>query len=658
MNVRLFLFRASLIFFSFRSLIAQPVSSPDERQVTDPKSIMSNANPAARVIPIDDLYFTRDIRDASWSPDGEQVVFTTDITGRLNLWKVSATGGWPIQLTQSDDRQVCAAWSPDGKWVAFQQDSGGNELWDVYGVPADGGEVVNLTRTPNIREENPLWSPDGKTIAVAYKPKQSSSYDLALIDWKTRQINKITHEAKPNYSWSAVAWSPDGKTLYANRMKPDFTDSDVYSININSGQVTSLTPHQGDTFYAASSLSPDGKRLLITSTEKGGYQNVVLLDITKRKLRWATDSKWEATSGGFSPDGNSFTYAINADGRQDVYVANSSRLRAQKIPLPEGINGFWGSFHFPRPSSFSPNGNLLLLSHESSAEPADYWVYDFRRRRIKQLTYSTVASLKSAALPPSQIVHYKTYDSKIISALMWVPLNLKRDSSNPALVLPHGGPTDQTWDKWNPDISALVSRGYVCIAPNVRGSTGYGMEFQKANYQDLGGGDLQDEVYAAKFLEATGYVNPEKIGITGGSYGGFMTLMAIGKTPDIWAAAVELFGIIDWYTMLKHEDPELQEYEKSLLGDPEKDRKVYEAASPINYIHNVKAPLLVLQGDNDPRVPKEESQQVVDLLKKDGKMVDVHYYPNEGHGFLKRENQIDSLRRMIDWFEKYLKGQP
>src|SRR5262245_33740774 len=134
MNVRLFLFRTSLMFFSLGSLIAQPVSSPDERQVTDPKSIISNANPDARVIPIDDLYFTRDIRHASWSPDGEQVIFTTNITGQFNLWKVSAKGGWPIQLTQSEDRQVCPAWSPDGKWILFQQDSEGNELWDVYAV--------------------------------------------------------------------------------------------------------------------------------------------------------------------------------------------------------------------------------------------------------------------------------------------------------------------------------------------------------------------------------------------------------------------------------------------------------------------------------------------------------------------------------------------
>ena len=182
------------------------------------------------------------------------------------------------------------------------------------------------------------------------------------------------------------------------------------------------------------------------------------------------------------------------------------------------------------------------------------------------------------------------------------------------------------------------------------------MDFQKANVKDLGGGDLQDEVYGAKFLEATGYVDPKKIGITGGSYGGYMTLMAIGKTPDVWAAAVEEYGIINWLTMLQHEDPFLQQYEKSLLGDPEKDRAIYDADSPLTYIKNAKAPLLVLQGDNDIRVPKEEAEQVVKTLQEAGKTVDAHYYSNEGHGFAKRENQIDAIRRTIDWFDRYLKG--
>ena len=294
--------------------------------------------------------------------------------------------------------------------------------------------------------------------------------------------------------------------------------------------------------------------------------------------------------------------------------------------------------------------------HGGSTRPGDIWVYDLAAHSARQLTYSAVASLEAIPLLSAQIVHYKTFDGKIISALLWMPFNLKRDSTNAAIVLPHGGPTGQMVDYWNPEVAALVSRGYICIAPNVRGSAGYGIEFQKANHQDLGGGDLQDEVYATKFLVATGYVNPKKIGIAGGSYGGYMTLMAVGKTPDVWAAGVEEYGIINWFTMLQHEDALLQEYEKSLLGDPQKGRKIYEADSPITYIHAVKAPLLGLQGDNDPRVPKEEAQQVVDSLKKDGKIVDVHYYSNEGHGFEKREDRSDAIRRMLEWFDKYLRS--
>ena len=258
---------------------------------------------------------------------------------------------------------------------------------------------------------------------------------------------------------------------------------------------------------------------------------------------------------------------------------------AQKSNSPPGLISYAGS-----PSSFSPKGERLLVDHQSSTQPGDLWVYDISKQAPQQLTISAVASLASAKIPPSVLVHYKSFDGKIISAFAWIPYNLKRDGSNPAIVLPHGGPTGQTTDYFSRTTIALVSRGYICIAPNVRGSTGYGMDFQKANNKDLGGGDLQDEVYAVKFLEASGYADPKKIGITGGSYGGFMTLMAIGKTPDIWAAAVEEYGIINWLTMMKNEDPFLQEYEKSILGDPEKDRAIYEADSPLAYIRNTQSP--------------------------------------------------------------------
>lgn len=626
-------------------------SGPNDRAVTDPKSIVAGSKPAARPVPIDDLYYTRMVAGASWSPDGKEVVFTTNMSGRLNLWKVSAGGGWPIQLTQSEDQQYGAVWSPDGKWIVFQQDSGGNELWDIYAVPSQGGEVVNLTNTPDIREESPLWSSDGMTLAVNYKPKEATAYDIALLDWTTHKIRKLTNEETKNNSWSSVAWSRDGKTLYANRTEVSFTDSNVYAIDVASGKTENLTPHQGDVLYTASSLSPDGKTLLLTSNQKGGFQNVALLDVASKKLSWATDTQWEASSGDISPDGKWFTYIINADGQTEAYIADFQTMRAERIPVPDGLNFFAAS-----PTSFSPQGDGLMISHESSVQPADYLIYDLPTHKSRQLTYSAIASLASTPMPAAKIVHYKSFDGQTISALLWVPFNLKRDGTNPALLLPHGGPTGQWVEYWSPRVAALVSRGYICIAPNVRGSTGYGMAFQKANNRDLGGGDLQDEIYATKFLEATGYVNPEKIGITGGSYGGFMTLMAIGKAPDIWTAAVEEYGIISWLTMVQSSDPLLQEYVKALLGDPAKDSVVYENTSPLKYIHKVRAPLLVLQGENDPRVPKEEAEQVVNLLKTDGKTVDVHYYAAEGHGFSKRENQIDAIRRTLAWFDKYLKA--
>src|SRR5260370_1888719 len=384
------------LLFSCVSAIAQ-TSGPDTRQISDPRAITSASNPHARPIPIDDLYFTRSVSNASWSPDGKEIVFTTDISGRSNLWKVNANGGWPIQLAESDERQYGEPCSPDGKWIVFQQDTAGNELWDVFAIPSEGGEVINLTNTPEIREEGPRWSPDGKTIALNTKPKDGTVYDITLMDWATRKMTPLTHESTPDHVWQSAAWSPDGKTLYANRVNESFTDADIYAINVASGKATDLTAHQGQVLYIASSLSRDGKTILVTSNEKGGYQNVALLDIAGKKLAWVTDTKWEATSGDFSPDGKWLTYTINADCRLDPYVAGVATMRSEKIPVAGGVDGFAAY-----PSSFSPSGGRLLLSHD------------------------------------------------------------------------------------------------------VRGTTRYGMEFQKANCKDVGGGDLEDEVYEARFLEATG----------------------------------------------------------------------------------------------------------------------------------------------------------
>ncbi len=443
--------------------------------------------------------------------------------------------------------------------------------------PPPGGTPQALTQTDQITETNPHFSPDGKLLAFQHKEKQGSSVNLALMDWNTHQVRLLTHEKDPKRSWEIVAWSPDGKTLYANRGDLH-EDTSAWSVDVATGAARELTPHTGNMLIGASSLSPDGKTLLIGSNEKGGYGNVALLDLATLQKKWITDTQWDAEPGSFSPVGRSVHLVAECGwahvdplhrredlqgntacnpGRAELRERQPYPLRAERrlVVCPPGLD---------------PRAEFLRAGHP------------WRRRSRSRMSRVRGSARRCCRRRNSCTMRASTARSS--PHFSRCRFNLKRDGSNPLIVLPHGGPTGQVVDSFSPRIIALVSRGYTVIAPNVRGSTGYGVAFEKANYQDLGGGDLQDEIYGVKFMEATGYIDPKKVGITGGSYGGFMTLMAIGKAPDIWAAAVEEYGIIDWYTMLQHSDPLLQEYEKSLLGDPVKDRAKYEAASPIQFL--------------------------------------------------------------------------
>ncbi|HUO17314.1 MAG TPA: S9 family peptidase [Verrucomicrobiae bacterium] len=639
--------------FATASFLAATAQIDTHLRATDPKAVESLNNPAATAISIDDLFYTRSISGSAWSPDGEEIAVITNLTGRMNLWKVSSSGGWPIQMAQSDDAQYAPTFSPDGKWIVYQQDKGGNEQYDLYAIPVRGGQSINLTNTPDVRETAARFSPDGKWIVFNAKTSKSPSTNVMVMDWQTHAVRALTNETDPKRYWNRICWSHDGRYVFAARMENSFADSDVYRIDATTGRSENLTPHSGRVLNSASGLSPNDDRLLISSNDGVEHSRVGILHLKTHKVKWLTHGEWDATPGDWSPDGRVFTYSVNQDSREDVYLVDTASLKASKLRGLEGLNSLETD-----PSAFSPDSKKLLVLHESSRQPADLWLYNLGSNSGTQLTHSAIASIDPDYVPPSEIVHYKSFDGTVISAILWIPFNLKRDQTNPAIVIPHGGPTGQTLDRWNPTAAALTSRGYVCLAPNVRGSTGYGMPFQRANYQDLGGGDLQDEIFAVKFLEQTGYLDSKRVGITGGSYGGFMTLMAVSKTPDVWAAGVAAFGVSNWRTMLTHADPFLQEYVKGLLGTPEHDAAVYDKTSVMNYVSGEKAPLLLLQGENDIRVPKEEAEQIVDTLRAKGNTVDVHYYPQEGHGWRKREDQIDALRRTVKWFDRYLEASP
>jgi dipeptidyl aminopeptidase/acylaminoacyl peptidase len=606
------------------------------------------SGPTSKPLPIEAMLTTTRISGIRRSNDGHKLVYTSTASGRPNLWLMNADGTGAHQLVTNNDRQSGTRFTHDDSAVVYSQDRGGNEYYDIYEVPVAGGEPRNLTNTPDTSETVNEFSPDGTLLAIGVKQKATPATNLAVMQWPSGSIRQLTHEADPKASWSEDAWSPDGRFLYATR-SIGIDDSEIFSIDVATGASQELLEHTGKQLISVSAVSPDGRRLLVTSNASGGYNNAALLDLATKRLHWITDTEWSASGAAFTPDGRSVVVVMNADGHISTRFINLKTMQQSERGVPPGL-----SYPVAYPTPFLPDGSLLL-SHEDSSHPQELYRLAPDNSLI-QITHNADETLQHITLPKSQLVAYRSFDGRLISALLWVPVNLKRDGKAAAVVMPHGGPTGQTIDSFNGNAELLASRGFVVIAPNVRGSTGYGMEFQNANIKDLGGGDLKDEIAGVNFLKATSFIDPKRVGIWGGSYGGYMTLMAIGKTPNVWSAAVDEFGILNWLTMLQHEDPSLQEYEKLLLGDPVKDRAIYEASSPLQYIRNETAPLLVLQGENDIRVPREEAEQVIGILKAEGRTVEAVYYPDEGHGFVKREHQRDELTRSVAWLQKYLQG--
>ncbi len=277
-------------------------------------------------------------------------------------------------------------------------------------------------------------------------------------------------------------------------------------------------------------------------------------------------------------------------------------------------------------------------------------MYHVASGKSLQVTHSLIAGVRSEHIVEPFLVHYPSRDGKwTISAFLYVPLNMPRNGQNAAIVYIHGGPTAQSMNSFNRFMQHIVNQGYMVIAPNYRGSTGYGKEFQQANLFDMGGGDLQDVLAAADFIKQTGYLDPKKIAVMGGSYGGYLSMMAVTKAADVWAAGVPIVPFVNWFTEIANEDPVLQQSDMATMGDVVKNTDLYADRSPINFVDQIKAPLLLLAGGHDPRCPKSETEQVVDAIKKRGGTVDSKIYENEGHGFARVENQIDAYKRVTDF---------
>jgi dipeptidyl aminopeptidase/acylaminoacyl peptidase len=624
---------------------------PAPEAITDPKLITSKPDAhVEKVLSIEKLYMTRQVGGSSWSPDGKTVAFVSNLSGRNNIWLVPSECGWPMQLTVSNERQTSPTWSPNDKWIAYMSDYDGDEQWDIFLVSPKTGQVVNLTNTREIAEESPAWSPDGRYLAYMVKPKTSSVFEIDVYDTVLRDVKHLTTGTAKNRMNVAPIWSADGKFIVYTQEQAKGTDSNVFVVDVGNAQSTLLTPHDGERIYSASDISPDGKSVLITSNAGDGYDNVGLLDIASKKIQWLTQDKWEISGESFSPDGKFLTYNANVDGNTDIYLYDIAAGKARTLPLPKGVN-----FAAGRTSPFTRDSARMLYYHTGPTAPGDLWVFDLADKKSHQLTHSLVGGMRSEDMVDPHLVHYPSKDGKwTISAFVYVPYNLPRNGEHPAIVYVHGGPTAQTMNTFNRFVQYMANQGYIVIAPNYRGSTGYGKEFQQANLFDMGGGDLQDVLSAADFIKQTGYVDPKKLILMGGSYGGYLTMMGVTKAPEVWAAGVPIVPFVNWFTEIQNEDPVLQQSDLATMGDLVKNKALYEDRSPINFVDKIKAPLYLLAGGNDPRCPKTEAQQVVDAVKKRGGVVEYKVYENEGHGFAKVENQIDAYKRVADFLRAHV----
>lgn len=620
------------------------------RVITDPAQITSREKLDVQPLTIEKLFLTHSIGDSAWSPDGKQVAFISNISGRRNIWLVPAEGGWPSQLTVSDRRQAAPAWSPNGRWIAYGSDTDGNEQWDIYLVSPSNGQVLNLTNTPEISEEGFAWSPDSEKLVYSVKPKTAPNYEIDVIEVLTKKVTHLTSNTPPQLNNSGAIWSRDGKWIVFTQQDAAGKNSNVFLANASTGRAINLTPHQGEQIFSATGISPDGKSVLITSNAENGYDNAGLLDIASKKITWLTNDKWEVSSGKFSPDGKRLTWTANQDGNIKIFIYDIASRQSHALPLAQGLNTLAGS-----DTPFTRDGMRLLYNHDGPNAPNDLWLYDFAAQKSHQLTRSLLAGVQTESMVEPFLVHYPSKDGKWqISAFVYAPFNAERNGKNAGVVLIHGGPDAQTLNSFNRNVQYLANQGFFVIAPNYRGSSGYGKEFRDANRFDMGGGDLEDVVAAADWLARTGYVDAKKIAVMGGSYGGYLSMMAVTKAPEHWAAGVPIVPFVNWFTEIENEDPLLRQYDMATMGDPMKDKARLQERSPINFVDRIKAPLLLLAGGHDPRCPRTEAEQVASAVKKRGGVVELKVYENEGHGFARLENQIDALTRVAEFLNKYV----
>jgi dipeptidyl aminopeptidase/acylaminoacyl peptidase len=611
------------------------------------------------MIAIERFFNIRAAYAPTFSPDGRRLAFIATITGVPQVWVMDAHGGWPDPVTFGDDRVMNVAWSTAGNTLLFARDIGGNENAQLFVVNADGSGERRVTTDDGAMHIFGAWSPDGRAIAYAANRRDRARYDLYWQDIEMGEERLIWRNEALGFFWPA-GFSPDGRQLLINHLRGNM-DNDLYELTLPSagglGELRNVTPHAGDARFVNPVYSASGRAAFLASDVDRDLLALLHLNLNTLQLSTIEAPAAEVEEAALSPDAVWLAWAENHDGAHVLRARRLATGATITAPLPTGVV-------YPAPSdvggaalSFSPgDSHRLAFAFTTPTRTADIWTWDLDTNRAGPVSRSSHAGIPSESLAEPELIHYATFDGLSIPAWFYraTPPTVPEAQHRPTIVYVHGGPEGQTQAMLFPLFQYFTQRGFHVLAPNVRGSSGYGKHYLNLDNVERRLDSVADLAHAVYWLRQQPDVAGDRIAVYGGSYGGFMVLAALTRYPDLWAAGVDIVGIANFVTFLENTGAYRRAVREAEYGSLAHHHALLTELSPIHMVDRIRAPLFVIHGRNDPRVPLGEAQQIVDALQARGVPVEFRVYDDEGHGLVKLANKVDAYPRVAEFLDKHL----
>jgi dipeptidyl aminopeptidase/acylaminoacyl peptidase len=582
-------------------------------------------------------------RSGSFNPEGTEVIYVSNITGVPQIWRQSAFGGYQVQVTFDTNGVSGGWWSPsDVNLMVVSAAVGGNERTQLYLTNPYGGAWNRVSADDKAIYSFGAWSTDGSRFAYSTNSRNKTDFDVYEYTPAVAQSFLLYQGTGQN---SAVEYSPDHRYLLIV-CETSAANTDLLLFDRESHKTRQLTKHDGDELYANPQWDSDGKGFYLLCDKGRDFTGLAYWPLDSAGFRWVETPDADIEQFDVSRNGAYLAWTVNDNGYSRFHFRNLTKEKSVDVGpnrTPEGvISGM----------RFSNDSRMMIFTFGSGNRNSDLWVYESLENRLHQLTFSASGGIPQSAFRAPELVQFESFDGKKIPALWYTPEGAK--GKMPVIVSIHGGPEGQARPMLSGLFQYYLSRGYAILEPNVRGSTGYGKSYLAADNISHRMEAVQDVEYAARWLKARKDVDGKKLVIFGGSYGGFMVLSSLTTYPDTWSAGVSIVGIANFVTFLQNTGAYRRALREVEYGSLARDSSFLVDISPITHVDKIKAPLFLIQGANDPRVPKGEADQMAAAIKARGGVVQYLLFEDEGHGLTKTRNRIIAYSQVADFLDKYV----